>query len=382
MGTGFGADSWASLLASGGVFDLIPAGFAVVSDDGRCKQANRTWRTLMAIHPDCRVDGERLSSALPTAAAALLEDGVRSARVAAGAVARQTELRLSTGPRLLNLTFFPGPEPESACWVTDATPSREAERQDDLFRRLFHEAPIGAAVIGHDGRWHQVNAALADTIGAPEEALLGELGPRAVHAEDKATLTRTVQAARAAMRASCGVRLLRRNGEVVRSEAHVARVPNGHAEPYFIVHFREKPDLAPARPKGRPVVVIVDDEPSSAKVTGEMLSREPVTVVVTTSAVEALKRVTSDPAVELLVTDLLMPSMTGEELVRRARAVRPNLSIVYVSGFTPRLPASPHPDARSVWLPKPFDSQQIIGTVRALLDLEARDPRPHASRGA
>jgi PAS domain-containing protein len=61
---------------------------------------------------------------------------------------------------------------------------------DERFRKMFAESPCGAAIVGADGRWLQVNPELASLVGVPEECMLGRLGPRFVHPGDVPLLDR------------------------------------------------------------------------------------------------------------------------------------------------------------------------------------------------
>jgi DNA-binding LytR/AlgR family response regulator len=63
-----------------------------------------------------------------------------------------------------------------------------------------------------------------------------------------------------------------------------------------------------------------------------------------------------------------VPRLNGVELVRRLRRGRPELAVVYVSGFADAVIEADELESRSVLLAKPFDEEHLAGAVRRLLD--------------
>jgi CheY-like chemotaxis protein len=78
--------------------------------------------------------------------------------------------------------------------------------------------------------------------------------------------------------------------------------------------------------------------------------------------------------VDLLVTDLVMPGIDGRELATRVRAGRPEVGVVFISGYVPdhrRLEGM----AGALFLPKPFTPLDLIKTVeRALRQVKPTVP--------
>jgi PAS domain S-box-containing protein len=87
---------------------------------------------------------------------------------------------------------------------------------------------------------------------------------------------------------------------------------------------------APAR---RGTVLLVDDEDLVRASTADMLETCGFRVVARESAEQALELLGSDAPLDLLISDHLMPGMTGTQLARRARAMRPDLPCLIVSGY-------------------------------------------------
>lgn len=128
------------------------------------------------------------------------------------------------------------------------------------------------------------------------------------------------------------------------------------------------------RPNGsaRAVLVVEDSENSAAMLEIAFLGIPGVAVLLTASAVEALRILDAgDPPVRVIVTDLNMPRMDGYELIRRVRANRrlANLPIIVVSADTdPTTPARIAELGVDAFFPKPFSPAQIRRKLEQLLD--------------
>jgi PAS domain S-box-containing protein len=112
----------------------------------------------------------------------------------------------------------------------------------------------------------------------------------------------------------------------------------------------------------RGCALLVDDEEAVRASTAHMLEECGLEVVEVESARVALRRLESDEEYSVLVTDHLMPGMDGTELVRAARAIRPGLPCLIVSGYAdveaiaPDLPR----------LTKPFRTSELLEALTGL----------------
>ncbi len=72
-------------------------------------------------------------------------------------------------------------------------------------------------------------------------------------------------------------------------------------------------------------------------------------------------------------TDVIMPEMLGTELVERARALRPDLKVVYMSGYSHAVlaPQALAGNGDSAFIERPFSSRDLLTTVSQLLDGDA-----------
>jgi CheY-like chemotaxis protein len=88
-------------------------------------------------------------------------------------------------------------------------------------------------------------------------------------------------------------------------------------------------------PQGHGRVLCIDDEPTLAHMTAEILSRLGYEATVHTSSVEALKTFQAAPwQFDVVITDQTMPGLTGERLARELRRIRHDIPIILCTGFS------------------------------------------------
>lgn len=110
-----------------------------------------------------------------------------------------------------------------------------------------------------------------------------------------------------------------------------------------------------------PCILIVDDEAAVRRVLRAMLERNHYQVLEAASAEEGLAvYLRSQPGVDLIVSDVRMPGMDGNEFVRRLHDLQPSQRVLFVTAYPGDLHDSAH---RMDALPKPFSSAQLIRKV-------------------
>jgi PAS domain S-box-containing protein len=124
---------------------------------------------------------------------------------------------------------------------------------------------------------------------------------------------------------------------------------------------------ASARPRDRGTALLVDDEELVRMSTADMLMDLGYNVVEANSAEEALRLVGEGLCPDVLVTDHLMPGMTGVELARDLRAHRPELPVLIVSGYAEAEGIAPE-IAR---LTKPFRNSELAESLSGLKGVSA-----------
>jgi two-component system, cell cycle sensor histidine kinase and response regulator CckA len=120
-------------------------------------------------------------------------------------------------------------------------------------------------------------------------------------------------------------------------------------------------------------VLVVDDERAVLEVTSRVLRRNGYATLEATTWQEALS-LASSPGLKLLLTDSVMPGMSGQALADRIRQGRPGLRVLHMSGY-PRGSLSPQlgTPQGEVFLHKPFTADTLLARVRAALDSPSRD---------
>jgi CheY-like chemotaxis protein len=108
-------------------------------------------------------------------------------------------------------------------------------------------------------------------------------------------------------------------------------------------------------------VLVVEDEPVVRAVMSRTLVEGGFRVVEATNGIEALEVLAVEPAVGLVVSDIVMPHMDGYGL---ADCLPPDLPILFVSAV-----GRPHTHVRWPILRKPFPPATLVSTVRALLPM-------------
>jgi CheY-like chemotaxis protein len=116
-----------------------------------------------------------------------------------------------------------------------------------------------------------------------------------------------------------------------------------------------------------PLVLVVDDEPPIRQIARRILEAEGYQVNEASNGLEAVEQLAKGGAIDLLMADLDMPVLGGDEMVQRIRATRPDLKVLYVTGHIDRLM-----DARPLWegeafLDKPFSANSLREAVSLLI---------------
>ena len=75
--------------------------------------------------------------------------------------------------------------------------------------------------------------------------------------------------------------------------------------------------------------------------------------------------------VQLVITDNIMPLMEGKELIRNLRAIKPEIKIISISGYSDELIDIDDIDA---FIRKPFEGTLLLSTVRRVLDVQLKEP--------
>jgi PAS domain S-box-containing protein len=118
-------------------------------------------------------------------------------------------------------------------------------------------------------------------------------------------------------------------------------------------------------------IVVAEDERSRRDLVARILARHGYQVRVATTVQEALALAGQlELRIDLLLTDVVMPSMLGSELASRAAAIRPGLRVLYMSGYAAEvLDAQGTLPVGGELLEKPFTEDGLLARVRQVLDM-------------
>jgi len=115
-------------------------------------------------------------------------------------------------------------------------------------------------------------------------------------------------------------------------------------------------------------ILAVDDEPGVLALVRRCLDDQRVTLTEASSGKDALAQISKGPALDLLITDLRMPEMEGDELARQVRIQSPDLRVLYLTSHADRLfEAKTQLWAAEAYLDKPFTREGLREAVALLL---------------
>jgi CheY-like chemotaxis protein len=119
-------------------------------------------------------------------------------------------------------------------------------------------------------------------------------------------------------------------------------------------------------------ILLVDDDPDLRDVLVALLAEPGYVVVTAMDGYEALRILVGRP-IDILITDVKMPGITGFELARQARLIRPNLPIMYMSGSAGAIRETRGPTYGRI-LRKPFRAIDLLVEITRALGLTPPDP--------
>jgi two-component system, cell cycle sensor histidine kinase and response regulator CckA len=120
------------------------------------------------------------------------------------------------------------------------------------------------------------------------------------------------------------------------------------------------------------VVLLVEDEDGVRRVARRALELHGFHVIEAANGSEALEHASREPAIALLLTDVMMPDMLGPAVASALRDLRPDLPVLYMSGHAEEVARAGLIDPAVPFLAKPFTPTQLVAKVREVLESSAR----------
>jgi signal transduction histidine kinase len=118
--------------------------------------------------------------------------------------------------------------------------------------------------------------------------------------------------------------------------------------------------------RGSATVLLVDDDDAVRATTADVLGGLGYGVKQAADGLAALELLNTDSAIDLLLTDVVMPGMSGPELARRVSSTRPNLPIIFISGYAD--PEGLAGDSLGRLVRKPFRAAELQEQIEEAID--------------
>jgi len=128
-------------------------------------------------------------------------------------------------------------------------------------------------------------------------------------------------------------------------------------------------DSHPSTANGAETILLVEDEPAVRRLVSQMLQLTGYTVLEAANGPEALGLMDDvGHAVDLLLTDVVMPSMNGGTLAQRLSRRHPKMRVLFTSGYIDDVVVQEVVAMGAQFLPKPFTPNALTQKVREVLD--------------
>jgi two-component system, cell cycle sensor histidine kinase and response regulator CckA len=127
------------------------------------------------------------------------------------------------------------------------------------------------------------------------------------------------------------------------------------------------PSNPPSRQPLPKTILLVEDDKSTLMVLRKMLQQEGYRVLSANGGEEGLTIATQQQHLDLLVTDVIMPKLNGTDLVKRVRASRPDLPVLFISGLMQAAGVLGGQHRNEAFLSKPIVQEHLATKVQRLL---------------
>jgi CheY-like chemotaxis protein len=108
-------------------------------------------------------------------------------------------------------------------------------------------------------------------------------------------------------------------------------------------------------------ILVVEDDLDTREILSELLTMQGHDIVTASEAQQALATMRQQPEIDLLITDVSLPGMSGMELARMAKTTHPDLAIMICSGYgEQQFEALPFPVA---WIQKPLEIDAFLQAI-------------------
>ena len=157
------------------------------------------------------------------------------------------------------------------------------------------------------------------------------------------------------------------DSEVGKGTAFRIYLPRHHIDQNAVVEEKER--TQPRDVTGQDTILLVEDEEAVRSFAARALRMRGYNVIEASGGEEALEHVRDGKApIHLIITDVVMPNMDGPTLVRQVRRIRPDMQIIFMSGYAEEAFRRNDEKAEDLhFLPKPFGLKQLAAKVKEVL---------------
>ena len=118
-------------------------------------------------------------------------------------------------------------------------------------------------------------------------------------------------------------------------------------------------------------ILIVDDDPGMAETCGKLFRRQGLIPIVAKSGKEALAYMESEPHIEIVLTDLIMPDLSGVELLQAVKGRDPRAEVIIMTGYgTIANAVEAMKLGAADYITKPFDKTEILAVIDKILTIK------------
>jgi signal transduction histidine kinase len=121
--------------------------------------------------------------------------------------------------------------------------------------------------------------------------------------------------------------------------------------------------------RGSETILVTEDEDAIRNLIEDVLSKQGYRVITAADGAEALHLVRqNDGEIDLVITDVVMPRLSGPEMVKHLQADHPGTKVIFMSGYAKQGSLAAIEDKEAEILEKPFSPQDVLTLVRKVLD--------------
>jgi signal transduction histidine kinase/CheY-like chemotaxis protein len=121
--------------------------------------------------------------------------------------------------------------------------------------------------------------------------------------------------------------------------------------------------------RGTETILLAEDEEMVRLFMGRILENAGYTVIPAENGEEALTRFKENDDIALVLSDVVMPGKSGNQMFEEMRRIKPGVKVIFISGYTPDIMQSKGLDASVVdFITKPFQKSDVLAKIREVLD--------------